>query len=928
MKAMRNISLLIALLLCCLGVQAAKITGTVIDQKTNEPLIGATVVVKGTAIGTATDVDGKFDINVEAGNHTIEVKYLGYQTKEVSDVVCDDNTPAAVSILIAEASNTQLEEVVVRSSLKKENISALYSLQKSAASVSDGISADVIRRSPDRSTGEVLKRVSGTTIQDNKFVVIRGLSDRYNIALVDNAILPSTEPNRKAFSFDIIPAALIDNVVITKAATPDLPGDFAGGVINILTKEAPEQNYNSLNLGLGYNTMSTGKNFRSGYRSSTDFLGFDNGARQLPSTFPSSEKIMSGLSSQESSAALAKLNNNYSIQEHKALPSINLQGVIGRNYTRKNGNRLGLTAALTYGHNETIKKDLIRQYDSYDYKDNVYTYSSTIGALLNTSYHYGNNKISLKTLYNRLFDDNFLYREGVNNSTSSDVRFYAYDLVQKSLLKTSLEGEHKMTEGKNKLVWQLSYNRVTNNQPDQRKVSYSRGLGNDYVADNTSLGKANNRMFGDLKENILNGAIYYSLPVEVLKVKSNLKTGVSYQYRQRTFSNRYIGAVLDPNYKVEGEVGKRPIGELYSQSLMESGAYYLAAIANPGDEYNATSGTAAAYAMLDTRITDRLRLVWGARYESYALHLKANGGTDIKPVWNDLLPSANFTYSLTEKSNLRASYFRSIARPELREKAPLSYYDYELNANMNGDFSGKLDRSQIDNIDLRYETYPAAGEIFSASVFYKHFNKTLESYVNGQNSSYDISIANYNAAQNIGVEVELRKNLGFIAPASFLKNLSFYVNMAYIKSVVKLDSFEFVNNHKVTERTLSGQSPYVINTSLGYSAMEGKLNFNLLYNRIGQRLFIVGQGRIGNVYESPRNLLDFSASMNITKRSEIRLNVRDLLNNPVRLYFDQDNNGKFEKQEFSSSAINADKDWIYQEYKPGTVFSISYTYKF
>lgn len=919
------------MLIAVQGFAGGRIAGKVTDGKTGEAVIGATIVVKGTTAGTTTDVDGNFIVNTEAGTHTIEVKYIGYQGKEVDEVVVKENEVATVNITLTEVKSTRLQEVVVRSSAKKENISALYTIQKNAASVSDGISADVIKRSPDRSTGEVLKRVSGTTIQDNKFVIVRGLSDRYNVALVDNAILPSTEPNKKAFSFDIIPASLIDNIVITKSATPDLPGDFAGGVINILTKEIPEQNFNSVAIGASYNSVATGKDFKSGYRTGTDILGFDNGDRQLPSSFPTADQVQKGLSTQQSIPYLQTLNNDFGIRTHKALPGFNFQGSLGRTYSMKGNGRLGVTAALTYSHTETVKKDLIRQYDNFDYKDQAYIYSSNLGALVNVGYSFKKSKIVFKNLYNRTFDDQFLYREGINYGNTADVRYYAYDLIQKSLFKSSLEGDHQL--GKGKLGWLLSYNIITNNQPDQRKVSYGRNLGtnNPFAADNTTLGRANNRLFGDLNENIYNGGLNYSMPFKFLD-KSSFKVGVFSQYRTREFKNRYIGAVLDQSYPDAQNIRTRPVDQLYTPDLITNGAYYLNDLTAPGDRYDATAITNAAYGMLDNKITENFRVVWGVRFESYDLNLKAGATSttrqEIDRTWNDVLPSANFTYSLNDKSNLRASYFRSVARPELREVAgDLFYYDYELNANFTGNYA--LERSRIHNADIRYELFPGAGEIFSVSAFYKYFDKTLENQVYAAGSSYEIKPYNYKSATNIGVELEVRKNLAFIAQNSFLKNMNFYVNLAYINSKVGLEGQDrFVNGHEIDSRPLSGQSPYVVNTSLGYSALKGKLNFNVLYNRIGQRIFLVGQGRLGNVYEMPRNLMDFQASWNVSDKSEFRVNVKDIFNAPVKFYFDQDANDKFGGVNFENGVINSGEDWILQRYRTGTTFSLTYSYRF
>lgn len=930
---MRIISILFVLLFASAPVWAGSgsITGTVTDEKNGETIVGATVVVKGTTNGTVTDIDGKFTLAAEAGTYTLEIKYVGYKSKEVDDVEVKEGAPSSLNITLGLQKRTELNEVTVRSSFKKENINALYTIQKNSATIQDGISADVIKKSPDRSTGEVLKRVSGTTIQDNKFVIVRGLSDRYNTALVDNAILPSTEPNRKAFSFDIIPAALIDNITITKAGTPDLPGDFAGGVINILTKEVPDQNFTSVSLGGTYNTVSTGKKFQSGYRTGTDILGFDDGSRQLPKSFPSTTDLTNrNPTTAESITYLNKLNNNFEVKEHSALPGINLQALIGRAYHSKNNDKFGFTAGITYTHNESIRPDLQRTYGNFDYKDQVYIYSTSLGAVFNAGYSTGKSKYTFKALYNRLFDDQFLYREGQNYANGTDIRYYAYDLIQKSLLKFSLEGDHQVGKGQSKLNWLVAFNNVTNNQPDQRKVSYGRSMGTSdvFMADNTTLGKANSRLFGNLNENIMNANVNYSAPVKLFD-KSTIKAGVSGQYRYRDFDNRYLGAVLNSAGQTTTETNVRalPVDQLNSTTMIDHGYYDIADGTTPGDKYNATATTAAGYVMMDNKVNDKVRVVWGVRAEQYDLNLKSN---DIKVTksWLDILPSAHFTYSLNTKSNLRASYFRSVIRPELREVAgELTYYDYELNATVVGNSS--LQRCQVDNADLRYEIYPSAGEIFSASVFYKRFNNTIENSLYGANSSYEVSTQNFGVATNIGVELEIRKKLGFIAPNTFMKNLNFYANLALIQSKVPLEGvYRFSANFERDSRPLAGQSPYVINTSLGYTSNNEKFSANVLYNRIGQRIYLVGQGQFADVYEMPRNLLDLQLNYTFSKRSEVRLNVKDLLNAPVKFYFDQNNDKKYNGEQDFSKGIDPNKDYLMQEYRPGTSFTLSYIFKF
>lgn len=933
MSALLCVCLLLSSFLSAFAVDNGKVTGKVTDQKSGEALIGVTVIVQGTSTGAVTDVEGRYTLNLAPGTYTLEFKYMGYQTKAVSEVVVKQGAPTQLPVIMDEPKSKELQEVVIRGSFKQETINALYTAQKNNVAVSDGISADVIKKSPDRSTGEVLKRVSGTTIQDNKFVIVRGLSDRYNTALVDNGVLPSTEPNRKAFSFDIIPANMIDNIIITKSATPDLPGDFAGGVINVQTKEIPDQHFFDIAVGSSYNTASTFKSFKSGYKSSTDFLGFDGG-RQLPTSFPATSAIANNqLTVTEQRNAMKSLNNDYSIKDKKGLPGINLQATLGNHWSTKKDASVGMIAAITYSHTESVLRDVVRRYDNFDYKDNAYKYSTNLGGVLNFGYSAGKSKIVWKNLYNRIFDDNFLFREGDNLGSNKYINYYAYDLIQKSLFKTAVEGEHQVGKGQSKINWLLSFNKVTNNQPDQRKVSYGKNLGDEtavLTADIGTVGKANNRLFSDLDENIYIASANYSHPFRFLNNKSSFKIGGLFQRRSRDFHARYIGLKLDALKDGSEAVSQRPITTLYANDVIENGFYTLDDITSTVDEYRATTNTGAGYLQLDNRLSDKFRLVWGIRVESFGLKLNSPiVGPTIKvdKDWLDVLPSANLTYSLNKSSNLRASYYRTIARPELRELAPLSYYDYEMSSLING--NANLVRSQIDNADIRYELFPNAGEIFSGSVFYKHFKNPIESKVTSSGlSQYDVTPVNYNSAYNIGAEVELRKKLGFLAENSFLNNTTFYANLAYIKSVV--DDNTIVN---AKDRPLSGQSNYVINTSLSYALPGDKVSFNLLYNRIGQRLYLVGEGggadgsgKLGNIYESPRNLLDFQANMNISKRSSFRLNIKDLLNAKYRFYYDQNGNNKFDNPVYKRGSISSGEDYLLQQYRPGTTFSLTYSF--
>jgi TonB-dependent receptor len=837
-----KISFLLIISATTVYAQTGKISGIVSDKSTGETLIGCTVGISGTTIGASTDINGRYIMsNLKPGSYKVVFRYLGYQTKEVTDILVEDGKVANLNVILEPTQSQQLTEVVVTATYRQETVGALYAQQKNSIRVLDGVSSESIKKSPDKNTSEVLKRVSGTTIQDNKFVVVRGLADRYNSASLDNGVLPSTEPNRKAFSFDIVPSNLIDNITISKTATPDLSGDFAGGYVQIVTKDIPDQNFVSMGVGYSYNSQSTFKDFKSGNRNTTDYFGFDNGLRSLPNKFPSTSRIVNNqVGTNENNAALRALPQDFKVYDGTAFLNQNYQFTIGRvKDFEKSNDRIGAILSLTYRNSQNSNLGIVRKYHVFDYNDNQYKFSTNIGALGNFAYNFKKGRITLKNLYNRTLDDQFTYRTG-NNKTTGDVKFYAFDLLQKSLIKSALEGEHQIGSNNSKFKWTLGFGNVINDQPDQRKVNYlrnvaDRNIPNSFYASVTNVGKENTRLFSNLNENIYSIEAAFTKPLKSFKKPATFKIGIASNYRDRKFDVRFLGLKLNNdinNPQADNEIRKRPIETLFATDLINQGKYKLDEINNDGDLYTANSLINAAYVMMDNKFGSKSRIIYGVRVEQYDLNLSTAVTSNlVSQNFTDILPSVNYIYSITEKSNLRASYFRTLARPEFRELAPFAFYDYERGANVQG--NPLLKRALIDNADLRYEYFPSSGQIFSVSGFYKKFTNAIETSIADANSTPDISYFNAKSANVYGIELEYRKNLASLGEASIFKNTSFYTNLSLIKSVVQNPN---IDNIIEKERPLVGQSPYVINIGLQHSELNNLLNFNLLYNRIGRRI--------------------------------------------------------------------------------------------
>lgn len=910
--------------------QNGKAAGKITDKKTGETLIGLTVKAEGHPGGVSTDVEGRYVLELPPGKQTLIFSYVGYPTKSISDVIIKSGQVTALDVIMEETEGGQLlAEVVVRATYRQESISGLYARQKTNISISDGISADQIKRSPDRNTSEVLKRVSGTTVQDNKFVVVRGLSDRYNTTLLNNTVLPSTEPDKKAFSFDIIPSSMIDNIIINKTASPEFPSDFAGGVVQVITKDIPEQNYFSVSVGTGYNSQSTFKNFSLGDKGTYEFLGFSPSQRAIPDGIPGTFAYRQ-LSDQQKMQAGKLFDNSFKVNNYNsALPSQSYQGNLGLTKIFDNGAKFGTILAFTYRNSESIYTAQRFDYESekdkqYSFDDLNNKFSSSLGGLANFAFVKENHKISLKNLYNTSLTNSYVSRSGVQFMNADSVKGYSLDLVSKSLFNTQLEGGHKLSEKNLKLDWNLNYSYSDRVQPDLKSVNYNKDYDNAdlskriYIAQvpNGSASRTDaSRFFSNMFEHSYGGAVNFTLPFSIRQNTHNLKAGLFKQYKIRDFEARKFGYIQSFG-SFNQSLLTLPFDQIFAPENLNSNGFVMDEGTENADTYDAVSDINAGYVQFENRIGPKTRITWGVRAEdSYQLvNTFGFAGEEVRVenTYLDILPSLNLTYSLNEKTNLRFSASQTVTRPELREMANFGFFDYVSKRILQG--NPDLKRSQNTNLDLKYEVYPGGGQIISLSGFYKHFKNPIEQIVSS-GSVRNITFENANAAKTLGLEVEFRKRLDFISETPFFKGLTAYTNASVIFSTVNLNSLV----SEVTSRALQGQSPYIINAGLQYSGPESNLSFSLLYNRIGDRIAEVGYQGYPDIYEKGRNLLDFQVSRRLMKRkAELRLNLSDILNEKNIFYQNLDGN----------KIYNAGRDNLMNSGKMGTGVSLSFTYNF
>lgn len=900
------------------------IKGKVTDGANSDPLIGVVVKIEGTSSGAVTDLDGFYEItDIAPGVYTLEFSYIGYKTRTVKDIKLIRDETSKVNITL-QPEGVITEEISVESSPTLANEEALLLEQKNSIKIQDGISEQQIKRAPDAAASDVLKRVIGVNVVDNKFVYVRGTSERYNNTTLNGVLVPSTEADRKAFSFDLIPSKLLENAIVTKSFTPDLTGNFSGGLVQLNTKDFVDRfTFSFETIGsIQTNTTSEGDfySYNAGQKKFLFFnTGRDNGGRSIPSNFPSSKFSTSNNYGQS-------LINNWGQTNSKAPLNGGYQLTIGNNFRMLN-NPLGVLFSYTY-RNGFLNENLFRaEYNSdtttlIGFNGRSSNYIVFNGGILNLNYKIGdNNKISSKSTYSINSDDITQYYEGVTRTSDYfDKQLYGTFFTERILFSTQLSGSHYLREYSNlNLSWVASYSEAERNEPDSKTTYYQREEGSSdpfqtplTISPNSNVGQ---RFYSYLYDVNRNAGVNLDMNfIKLGKQKSKIKYGLLATGTRRNFDARLFA----PKLAVSSNLGLLPLDKIFSPEYFDPAIMYMVETTDKSDSYTASENTYAGYVMFDFPI-NKLRIITGLRYEND--EQKVNGfvrttgvPVNVFQVNNDYLPVMNLTYALNDKTNLRASATQTVSRPELREIAPFGYIDFVTGGVLAG--NPELEESLIQNYDFRYELYPNAGEIFSLSLFYKHFDQPIEkvivpTLVNTTIPSYTFENAT-GGAYNYGCELEVRKNLGFISQT--IKDFTFNGNLALINSRVNLEGLQSAVSEEA--RRLQGQSPYTFNLALYYDNFDLGMSVNVLYNQFGEKIAEVGRVGFNDVYESGRGILDFSAAKTFLENFEAKFTARNLLNQDITFTqnFTLNETQKIEK---TVSTITT-----------GTNYGLSLTYKF
>lgn len=918
---MRRLILLAAVLLfnTALFAQKGIIEGKVTDVNTGLALTGVSVVEKTTGKGVTTNTDGHYVINVEGKTISLVFSYNGV-TQQVDGIEIAEGKVTVQDLAITPKTKTE-EGIVVRSTstARKETAAAIISFQKNTNTVASVISAETIRRSPDKNTGEVLKRLPGASIQEGKFIVVRGLADRYNQAMLNGILLTSTEPDRKTFSFDLIPSSMIDNIVINKAFVPEYPGEWAGGLIQVNTKDIPAKGFFNVQVGGGFNTQTTGKEFYVDKVGKTSWLGIDDGSRYLPDSY-TTKSGFDALSPAEKTAIGKSLRNKWSADASNAGPNGSLQ-INGGFNTKLFGKTIGGVLGVNYSKTNRYLK-LMNQLNNvegnsvdtnYTYMDDKYQQDISVGAIgsvtaqLNT-----NHKISVRSIVNVNTSNSIVQREGDNFDRQENIKGSEFTYRQNTFFTVQTSGEHTLSKPV-KLKWYGAFNILDGFSPDQRRLTYSRDFTNPTgpfraVIENSLSQQSGSRVFQDLSDYIYTAGGDLNYNFQLFNFKQAVKAGYMLQIKDRLYDAKLFANYFPISNDALKQLSPDKIfaPENFGNGLDNKFAFD--AIKGNSFRYLANTILNAGFVQFDNQFSSKFRMVWGLRVEDFDQLVGSVKKSDPRHSHSrvtDFLPGVNATYKVDNKTNIRLSGSQTVVRPELRELAFLNLYDFELNLSTQGD--PNLKRTKITNLDLRFEKYPRGGEVFTLGVFYKNFQTPTEQYLN----LGTINFINPNKAIGYGVEAEIRKKLDMVKA---LKNFTLQANISYIHSRVKDTTFKL-------NRPLQGQSPYVLNLGLMYDLPETGLTATLLFNRIGERIYLVGDVPQGSpdVYEAPRSLVDVQVSKKLLKeKGELRLNISDLLNQRQIFY---QNVGNQDKRSYQSGT-----DVIRFSRRYGSTFSLTFNY--
>lgn len=859
-----------------------RIVGRVIDAKTGMPISDVGIQVVGTTTGTMSALEGRYSIvRVPAGTTTLSVRKLGYQAKTITGIIVPANGVIEQDISLATA-DVQLAAMVVTAAAEKGSVNKALDEQRTSNSILNSTTAEQIAKSPDGDAAAAVKRVSGVTVQDGKYVFVRGLGERYTQTSLNGARVPSPEPEKKMVPLDLFPAGLLDAITTSKTFTPDQPGDFSGALVDIRTKDFPGNKQLRMSFSGGLNSGASAEQVLRAPTTGSEWLALAGSERNLPSSVRAAGNLNGVKPGAQTNSLLNAFRNSWSPTRGSAQPNAGF----GLSYGGQDnvlGRKLGYVGSLSYSTSQEVRLSerlTTPRADGNgdaialnDFKGETGRSSVLWGGLLNLSTWLGEkSRLTLSNTYNRTSDNEAQSLLGTNEDFATTQRSTRVSYIQRSVLSSQLRGEH-VVGSRNTINWNVSRSEVSRDEPDRADLIYTQ-QGNTFEW----KGGANDatRTFSALHEQDLAGALNYRLLLGQESANRALKIG---GYRRDLHRDSDVRSYDIINLRLDGADLRQPAEQLFGgKYTANADTNLLIRPSTFGGQYRATEALTAGYAMLELPFTDRLRVIGGARVEKADIDVRSRTPQGIDTLTSlrntDVLPSLALSWSVSDQQNIRLSASQTLSRPEYRELSPVAYLSIGGTDEERG--NPGLKRSLIQNYDLRWELYPGSGEVLSLGVFAKTFDKPIERVLVATTGKAQIGFTNADKAQNYGAEIDMRKNLGAINAS--LRPFTVFSNATVMSSRITIPEGQTAATNP--KRAMVGQAPYVFNGGLAYSNLAGSINATLLYNTVGKRIVLAGVNPIPDTYEMARNVLDFSLQMPIVRNVSLKMNAQNMLNAP------------------------------------------------
>ena len=870
---------------------SGRIVGRIIDAATGEGLADVGVQVVGTTLGVSSGVDGRYALPaIPAGTVTLQVRRLGFQPKTVTGILLAAGATLEQNITMAAATIT-LAAQVVTASAERGSVNEALDAQRTATGVVSGITSEQISRSPDSDAAQAVQRVSGVTVNGGKYVSVRGLGERYTTTQLNGTRLPSPEPEKRVVPLDLFPAGLLQTITTLKTFTPDQQGDFSGALVDIRTREFPARRSMTLSVTSGLNIAATGSDVRRAFSVGGESFALVSRRRDIPGLVQAyADQGFPSLNDGDKRLLVSQLRNAWSTGLESGSPNTSTSLSIGGN-DPVFGRRIGYLLSATYAHSQEIRADQQRaladrgsqpgetvEIDRFDGETG--SRSVLWGGLANFSTVFGSHtRFFSNNTFNRTSDNEARSERGSFESDGVNVRIDRNQYVERSVRSHQLGAEHQVGD-RHRIDWYLTSSQVSRDEPDRSEFislieQDSPGGPETLRWLSTGSGGAV-RTYGKLEERSNEARANYQLRFGSGVRAHALKFGGLVRAIDRDAATHAFSLSAPRATQDERELSPE---QIFDGRFNDRSNFWEFVALSQGGSYTAEDRLAAGYAMVELGLTDRVRFIGGARYESDDLTLDARStsGTPVHVAnaWTDVLPAAAINVRLTDSQTLRLSVSGTLARPEYRELSPVASRDV-LNAD---DVQGNpdLDRTRILNVDARWEWYPGDGEVLSIGVFAKEFDQPIERvYRAGSSANRTILFVNADGATNYGVELEVRKGLGFLTPA--LDPITAFSNVTLMRSEIRLGDQQFAATN--ADRRMVGQAPYVVNAGLTYTSSSGGTSATVLLNRTGERIDAAGDQPLPDIVLQPRNLLDLSFRFPVFGAVGGRLDARNILDAP------------------------------------------------